>query len=63
MVGTGVNLVLAIYHHRRLIDKREKEEQYEKKCNTNSKDIKQTITTNNDTKNHDNIFLEIFKIW
>ena len=61
MVGTVVNLVLSIYHHRRLIDKREKKEQYEKKCNTNSEDIKQIITTNNDTKNHDNIFLEILK--
>ena len=70
MVGTGVNLVLAIHHHRRLIENREREEEYEKKRNMDSESIKEInknslekLSRPNNTKNHDNIFLEIFKIW
>ena len=63
MVGTGVNLVLAIYRHRRLIDNRE-EEEYEKLSYPNNIINSNTNNnTNNNTKNRDNIFLDIFKIW
>jgi hypothetical protein len=72
MVGTGVNLVLAVMRHNYLIQMRAKKQEvkqgeiYTQHVNISNNNIneKSEIYNNKEIKTkHENIFLELFNIW
>lgn len=76
MVGTGVHLVLAIMRHNYLIQMRAKEQEEERRgiyttpLNGSDNELNEKLECYNNNNNsngiksnHDNNFLNLFKIW